>query len=93
MNLLIFTLSLILILAAMSYARFENFTKNRFQANMWMAILKDSQRDLYNQQQKLKIAKPPTKKNNNTPTPNPRDERKNKPAPNRAEAGSGSLGS
>ena len=95
MNLLIFTLSLILILAAMSYARFENFTKNRFQANMWMAILKDSQRDLYNQQQKLKTVEAPKKPKgrkftaeNQTPS---NDKQPQPEKPKRVDAGSGRI--
>lgn len=52
MNLIIFVLSLIMILAAMTYTRFESFSKSHLQSQEWVSLLQDSQRDLYNQQQK-----------------------------------------
>lgn len=48
MNLLIFILSLIMILAAMTYSRVESYMRNSVQAQEWRWIMKESERDLYN---------------------------------------------
>lgn len=60
MNLILFVLSLILILATMTYSRFESFTKGQVQAENWREILMEAQRDRYNQHQKK--CRPPTPK-------------------------------
>ncbi|MCB1114397.1 MAG: hypothetical protein KDK62_06545, partial [Chlamydiia bacterium] len=52
MNLIIFVLSLILVLSAMSYARLDSFLKSRFHAKEWSWIMQESERDLYNRKQK-----------------------------------------
>lgn len=53
MNLLIFVLSLLMILSAMTYARLDSFMKSRVQAGEWRWVMKESERDLYNQKQKI----------------------------------------
>lgn len=59
MNLILFVLSIVMILAAMTYNRFESFSKSYLQAEQWRQILVEKQRDRFNQQQKKC---PPAKK-------------------------------
>lgn len=88
MNLIVFVLSLILVLSAMTYARLDSFLKGRYHANEWSWVMRESERDLYNR----KLAKCTPKENK--PPQNPADE-KSPPPPGdkspRVENGTGRI--